>query len=144
MKISLILFSLILILTGCNGERESPITYTGKLVNGAAGSNEDFVPEFDNVRKSEVFVEIKPEVEPEVDKDLEEQGLTQDIIERSEEYTQNMESLNDINLDDGFRLVGHYGEDGCLWKIYKKEFEVSYLYIHVDCEGNRIKLQRGK
>lgn len=143
MKILLILFSLILI--GCNGERERSLTYTSRISDkNIADAGEDFVPEFNKVRKSEVFIAIEPDIESEIDPLLEEQGITQDIIERAEEYTQNMESINDINLDDGFRLVGHYSEDGCLWKIYKKEFEVSYLYIHVDCEGNRIKLQRGK
>ncbi|MCK5612204.1 hypothetical protein KAR91_60595 [Candidatus Pacearchaeota archaeon] len=143
MKVLIILFSLILI--GCNGEKERSSAYTSKFTDRIVGEiSEDFVPEFDNVRKSELFVDIKPEIEPEIDKSLSDHGFAQDIIGRNVGYTQNMEPVNDINLDDGFRLVGHYGEDGCLWKIYKKEYEVSWLYIHVDCEGNRLKLQRGK
>lgn len=141
MKLSYLL--LLILLIGCGDPvRERRTTHTGVI--GAAEGSKDFIPEFDNVRKSEVFIAIEPEVESEIDPLLKEQGLTQDIIERSEEYTRNMVPINDINLDDGFRLVGHYGEDGCLWKIYKKEYEVTWLYIHVDCNGNRIKIHKDK
>ena len=127
MKILIIFLSLILL--GCNGERENSATHTGLIINAAAYADKDFVPEFDNVRKSELFIEIKPEIKYEA--------------KRVDEYDL---PVKKIDLDNGFRHTGNYVEDGCAWKIYKKGFEVSWLYIHVDCKGNRLKIQmpRGK
>ena len=54
------------------------------------------------------------------------------------------EIINEISLDDGFKYAGQYYEDGCRTKMYKKEYEVTFLYIHVDCKGNRSKYHKDK
>ncbi len=67
----------------------------------------------------------------------------QGINKRSALYESDL-PVSMINLDVGFRLVGRYIEDGCLTKMYKKEYEISWLYIHVDCKGNRSKFHKDK
>ena len=135
---------LLIFLIGC-GEpvRERSTAHTSKLTDRDI-ANENFVPEFDKVRKSEIFVAIEPDIEPESSNYLEEQGLTQDIIERSKNYSPPYKSVYDIDLDDGFKYVGRYIEDGCLVKMHKKSYRVRDLFIHIDCKGNRIKIHKDK
>lgn len=45
----------------------------------------------------------------------------------------------EIEFNESFVLKGTYGEVGCPGKIYRKDFEVSYLYVFVDCKNNMIK-----
>ena len=67
------------------------------------------------------------------------------VIEIKKEVPEPEKPADEIRLDSGFREVGHYEDPiGCPWTIYKKEYQVTWLYIHVDCKGNRIKIHREK
>lgn len=118
---------LIIFLIGCNGEIEYPsqqLIIKSKEIK----SESNFTPIFgkaDPVKKEDLKIELKsnfglikekPESEPELDMEV-----------------------SMINLDIGFREVGHYKEDGCDWIVYKKKYQVSWLYIHESCVGKRIK-----
>ena len=131
------LFALMTVfLIGCNGEIETPRQEVTSKINDVIvvrSNNDDFTPVFDEVKKRQIQVKISPEI-------LEDKEITQDIIERSAAY----EPVGEINLDNGFRYVGQYYEDECWTKMYKKEYEVTWLYIHVDCNGNRSKYHKDK
>ena len=128
----------IVLFSGCNGELEHPVQ---KVINVQAVQikevkkipKEKFKPVFNKKRQiaEEEFLPLKEEKEPE---------LTDDIIQRSEKYNELMTPLRGINLDDGFKEVGNYGiKTGCPSKIYRKDYEVSYLYIFMDCKNNHTK-----
>ena len=143
MKI-LYLLGLILFVIGC-GELENPGNKRKDVFTSSITGREPevFTPNFDEVKKRQIEIKVKPEFNilgEEADKEPE---LTQDIIERSARYDPNL-PVNEINLDIGFRSVGSYTEDGCLVTMYKKEYKVTWLYIHVDCKGNRIKIHKDK
>lgn len=44
-----------------------------------------------------------------------------------------------VKLDKSFEITGMYKENGCIVKIYRKDFIESWLYIFVDCKNNQIK-----
>ena len=144
----------LIVLFGCNGELENSKTKrVGTFTSSVPGREpEGFTPNFDEVKKRQVEIEIKPELE-EIEPDSE---LTQDIIERSAKYEYDL-PVNEIDLENGFRQVGVYNEKiwirdvagklikrNCGWEIHKKEYEVTWLYVHTDCNGNRIKIHKDK
>ena len=131
---------LIIFFSGCNGELEHPVQ---KVINIQAAQIKE-VKQIPKEKFKPIFHTKKQIIEEEYIPAEKEQGLTEDIIKRSEKYNELMMPVKEIDLDIGFRYVGPYVEDGCKWKMYKKEYKVTWLYIHVDCEGNRIKIHKDK
>ena len=85
---------------------------------------------------------VKPVILTKATENLINQGLTQDIIDRSAKYKQNVSTHKSGLI--GFKEVGSYIEDGCLTKMHKKEYKLSWLYIHIDCKGNKTKYHKDK
>ncbi len=140
-------------LVGC-GEREYPERTTGLSKVEVVSNDDSFMPVFkvdkdENEEVEPVSKEIEEnelmiQLESEIFEDLpDEEEITPDIIERAKNYEPE-KPVNEINLDNGFKYVGRYVEDGCLTKMHKKEYEISWLYIHVDCKGRRSKYHKNK
>lgn len=140
MKIIYLLL-LIIFVAGCGeletSERKESDTFTSVL---ASREPEDFTPEFDGIRKSEVFIGIVPQIKPGIElfledeeEEIKDQDSTNDIVEINEETTETEE------LGPEFKKVGHYGSEDCRGLIFRKNFEVSFLYVFEDCKRNRTK-----
>ncbi len=145
----LYLLILIISLTGCGeleGQREFKETkIPSPKTNEQYISNDDFSKLVkEDLEKEDVKIVIKPRIKHELGNTLANQGLTQDFIKRSENFYPPIVSVYDLNLDDGFKYVGQYVEDGCLTKMHKKKYQVTDLYIHVDCKGKRSKYNKDK
>lgn len=130
------LLALIIIFTGC-GELENPGQEASNLSNIKIRGQ--FIPNFSAVKKNDAKTVLNRGVIESVRKPRPVQGINI----KSALYESNL-PVNMINLDIGFYYVGRYIEDGCLTKMYKKEYEISWLYIHVDCKGNRSKYHKDK
>ncbi len=133
------LLALIIILSGC-GERVNPERETSY---GIDRSDDEFIPVFGVEKKHDAKYAVLSALNNGVIKSTQNSGLVRKINKRSVLYEPDL-PVNMINLDIGFYYVGRYVEDGCTTKMYKKEYEISWLYIHVDCKGNRSKFHKDK
>lgn len=122
---------LLVFLAGCNGEIEkrTPVKPAVKTMQ----IQDTKTQEVPLVLKETVKLNVKPilpEVELEPDPEPEVAGDAEFVLSgQKKEY----------KLDPGFREVGHYGENGCEGTIWRKEYQVSWLYVFVDCKNNAVK-----
>ncbi|MCP4751701.1 MAG: hypothetical protein GY866_12460 [Proteobacteria bacterium] len=132
-----ILISIFLFLAGCRGE----------LIGEVPSKSEVEAPP----PKAVVVVEkpkpepvMKPKPKPrEIDVAKFEESLTEDDAEAIDLYAledeQNLKegiAATERELATaGFKFVGINLEDGCRKKIFRREYEVSWLYKILDCEG---------
>ncbi len=115
----------IIFLINCNGEKVGEINPINQNI-------EKFFSELNEVKKPEIFITSKLEIENETEEPLGLEELRE--LEELEELLK-----QEFGLDEGFELKGHYGEKGCEGRIYRKEYQVSWLYAFVDCKNNIVK-----
>lgn len=137
------LLALIIILAGC-GELVNPERETSTSYDINRSDNDKFVPIFGVEKKHGTKkYPVLNVLNNRIIESIQNPHLVQGINKRSVLYQSDL-PVSMINLDIGFYYVGRYVEDGCTTKMYKKEYEISWLYIHVDCKGNRSKYHKDK